>query len=150
MKKTTITIVTGVPGTGKTTIAKKVAKKTKAVYIDVNEIIKRHKLSEGYDKKRKTSIIDTQKLNKRLIAVIKEAKKKKLSLVIDSHLAHYLAKKWVDECLVTKTTLKKLKQRLKKRNYSKGKIQENMMCEIFDLCRIEAEEAGHNVKIINT
>jgi adenylate kinase len=149
-KKTTITIVTGTPGTGKTTEAKKLAQKQRAVYIDVNDVINHNKLKEGYDRKRKSSIIDIKKLNKVLINITKEAKKKGLSLVIDSHLAHYVSPKHVDLCVVTKTSLKKLKQRLKKRGYHKAKIEENLECEIFDVCLEEAKEAGHKVKIINT
>lgn len=150
MKKSIITIVTGTPGTGKTTEAKKLAQKQRAVYIDVNDIIKNNKLKEGYDKKRKAGIIDVKKLSKTLIQIIKEARKKGISLVIDSHLAHYVNSKHVDVCVVTKTSLNKLKARLKKRGYHKAKIQENLECEIFDVCFIEAKEAGHKVKVIET
>lgn len=148
--KTIITIVTGTPGTGKTTVAKRIAEKQRAVYIDVNEVIKHNKLKEGYDKKRKAAIIDIKKLSKVLIQIIKEARKKGISLVIDSHLAHYVTPKHIDLCVVTKTSLKKLKQRLKKRGYHKAKREENIECEIFDVCLIEAQEAGHKVKIITT
>ncbi|MBI5073371.1 AAA family ATPase, partial [Candidatus Woesearchaeota archaeon] len=82
--------------------------------------------------------------------IIKEAKRKQTPLVIDSHVSHYLPKKYVDLCIVTKTNLKKLKKRLQKRNYSKAKIRENMDCEIFDVCLIEAQEAGHRVKVVET
>ena len=150
IKKTTITIVTGTPGTGKTTIAKKIAEKKRAVYIDVNDVINHNKLKEGYDKNRKSAIIDTKKLNKVLIKVIKQAKKKGLSLVIDSHLSHYLPKRWVNLCIVTKTNLKKLKQRMKKRDYHKAKIEENLECEIFDVCFEEAKEMGHKIRVITT
>jgi adenylate kinase len=149
-KSSTITIVTGTPATGKTTIAKRLAKQTSATYIDVNHIITKQKLSEGYDKKRKARIIDTKKLNKHLIKIIKEARTNKESLIIDSHLSHYLPPKHVDVCIVTRTTLTKLKNRLKKRNYGKAKIQENLECEIFDVCYIEAKEAGHKVEVIET
>ena len=149
-KKTTITIVTGTPGTGKTTTAKKIAEKKRAVYIDVNDVINHNKLKEGYDKKRKAAIIDIKKLSKVLIQIIKEARKKGISLIIDSHLAHYVSPKHVDICVVTKTSLKKLQARLKKRRYHKAKIAENLECEIFDVCLTEAQEAGHKVKIITT
>ena len=149
-KKTTIIIVTGTPATGKTAVAMAIAMRTNAVYIDVNNIIKKHKLKEGYDRSRKAAIIDIKKLNKVLINVIKEARKKGFSLVIDSHLSHYLPKKYVDRCMVTKTPLKKLKQRLQKRGYHKAKIQENLECEIFDICLEEAKEMGHKMKVINT
>lgn len=148
--KPKIITVTGTPGTGKTTVAKHLAKSCKATYIDVNRIIKKHNLKEGYDKKRKTAVIDTNKLNNVLIKVIKEAKKTKQSLIIDSHLSHYLPSKYVDLCIVTKTSLKKLKDRLKKRGYHKEKIQENLLCEIFDVCLTEAQEAGHKIKIVTT
>ncbi len=150
LKKSIVTIVTGTPAAGKTTVAMAVAMRTNAVYIDVNNVIKTNKLREGYDKKRKAAIIDTKKLNKILIKIIKEAKKKGISLVIDSHLSHYLPKKWVDLCIVTKTSLKKLKQRLKKRGYHKAKIVENLECEIFDVCLEEAKEAGHKIRVVRT
>lgn len=140
-------IVTGSVGTGKTTYSKNLAKKKGYDYIDVNEIIKKNKLNNSYDKKRKCYIIDIKKLNEILIKIIKSSKQ---SLVIDSHLSHYLPKKYVDLCIVTKCNLKQLKNRLKKRKYSKSKIDENLQVEIFDLCFNEAKELGHKIKIINT
>jgi len=44
--------VSGVPGTGKTTLSKKLAKKLGFHYIDVNKIISKYRLSEGFDRKR--------------------------------------------------------------------------------------------------
>lgn len=142
-----IIIVTGTPGTGKTTFAKKIAKEKNYNYLDVNEIIKKYNLSEGYDKKMKTHLVDTNKLNKVLIKIIKKAKK---GIIIDSHLSHYLPKRYVNLCYVVKCDLKKLKNRLNKRNYSKAKIRENLDAEIFDICLNEAKERGHKIKIITT
>lgn len=139
-------IVTGSVGTGKTTIAKKLAKKYKAKYIDVNKIIKEYKLSEGYDRKRKCKIVDVKKLNKVLINIIKNSKK---DLVIDSHMSHFLPPKYVDLCIVTKCPIKKLKGRLKKRGYSQSKIKENIDAELFDVCLNEAKEIGHKVKVVS-
>ena len=141
-----IIIVTGSVGTGKTTYAKKLAKKLKYKYINVNKIISEKKLSSGYDKKRKCKIVDTAKLNKVLIDMINKDK----NLVIDSHLSHFLPSKYVDECYVTKCDLKELEKRLKKRKYSKDKIRENLDTEIFDVCLIEAKERGHNIEVVYT
>lgn len=140
-------VVTGSPGTGKTKIAKKIAKEKNAKYLDVNKIIKKYKLREEYDKKRKTWIVDVSKLNKVLIDLIKKSKKK---LVIDSHLSHYLPKEHVSLCVVCKCDLKILKKRLEKRGYSKAKIRENIDAEIFDVCLNEAKEFGHKVKVVDT
>ena len=49
-----------------------------------------------------------------------------------------------------RNSLKTLKKRLEKRGYSKEKVRENLDAEIFDTCRIEALEAGHNVEVIYT
>lgn len=145
MKK--IICVTGSVASGKTTIAKKLAKKYKAKYVDVNKLIKENKLYDSYDKKDKSYVVDTKKLNKSLINLIKKSED---SLVLDSHLSHYLPKKYADLCVVVKCPLKKLRKRLEKRKYSKAKIEENIQVEIFDVCLNEAKEKGHKIKIINT
>jgi adenylate kinase len=142
-----VIIVTGSVGTGKTTYAKKLAREKNYEYINVNEIIKKNKLNKEYDQKRKCYVIDTKKLNPILIKLIKSSKR---SLVIDSHLSHYLSPKYVDLCIVTKCDIKELKKRLQKRKYSKEKIKENLQVEIFDTCLNEAKELNHKIKIIDT
>ena len=141
-----IICVTGTPGTGKTTLAKKLAddlKNLKTEYIDGNKIIKKHNLSEGIDKKKDCMIIDEQKFTD---SAIKECKKDSIN-IIDSHLSHHLPKNKVKFCIVCKSELKELKKRLEKREYSEEKIRENMDVEIFDTCLIEAQEKGHETFI---
>ncbi|MDP7180733.1 MAG: adenylate kinase family protein [Candidatus Woesearchaeota archaeon] len=144
--------ISGTPGTGKTTLAKKLSKKLSYPILDVKKFIKSKKLSESYDKKRKTNIIDTSKLNKELIKEINKVKKEHnpKGIIIDSHLSHYLPKKQVTLCIITKCNLKTLNTRLKKRRYSKLKIRENLDAEIFDTCHIEAKEKQHNTIVITT
>ena len=142
-----IIIITGTPGTGKTVLAKKLANLLNFTYIDVNQIIKSNKLKSNYDKKRSTYIINTNKLNRILIDLIKNSNR---SLIIDSHLSHCLPNKLVNLCIVTKCNLKVLVKRLKKRKYNFNKIRENMDSEIFDICLNEAVEDKHNVMIIDT
>jgi len=148
MKKIIVTIiVTGSVGTGKTTIAKKIAKDKNYIYVDVNALIKKNKLYESYDKILKSHIVNIKRLNKFLISLIKNSEK---SLVIDSHLSHYLPSKYVDLCVVTKCDIKELKKRLEKRKYSKEKIRENLDAEILDVCLIESLKNKHKVKVIDT
>ena len=140
-------IVSGCVGTGKTRIAKLISKEKNCKYTNITDLIKKHNLSEGYDKKRRSLIVDTKKLNKFLIDLIKNSKE---TLVIDGHLSHYLDKKYVKLCVITKCDIKLLKKRLEKRGYSKQKIRENLDAEIFDTCRVEALEKVHKVKVIDT
>ena len=143
--------ITGSVGSGKTTLAKKLAKKLKYEYVDVSKLIAKEKLSSGYDYNKKCKIIDVKKLNKSLVRLInnKSASKTK-GIIIASHLSQYLQCKYVDFCLVTKCDLKILEKRLEKRKYSKEKIRENMDCEIFDVCLEEAKDNKHNIMLIDT
>ena len=173
--------VTGTPCTGKTSLAKTLAKKLNFYYIDVNRIIKKYNIAEGYDKKRKTKIVDVNKLNKALIKEIETIKKNSLiqknnfkypkksvniknsiknesiknkkiknGIIIDSHLSHYLPKKYVDLCIVAKCNIKELKRRLERRGYDKNKVRGNLDAEIFDVCLSEAKEMKHKVFTIDT
>jgi len=139
-----IIAVSGSVGTGKTTLSKKLAKKLGYKYVDVSAIIRKHRLSEGYDKVKKCEIVDVKKLNK---VIMKEIKDK---AVIDSHLSHYLPKKYVDLVIITKCNLKALEKRLQKKKYDKKKIKENLEVEIFDVCLNEAKDAGHKVLVVDT
>ncbi len=148
-----IIIVSGTPGTGKTKLAMYLSKKLNFLYFDINNFIIKNKLYEGYDKKRRTRIVDVKKLVKFLVSEIKNFRNKKgviKGVIIDSHLSHYLPKKYIDVCIITKCDIKLLNKRLKKRGYSKNKIQENLQSEIFDICYNEALERKHKVIVVDT
>ena len=148
-----IIIISGTPGTGKTTLSKKLSKVMDFYYLDVNKLISKHKLSEGYDRKRKTKVIDVNKLNKKLILEIKNFKKqnkKYNGIIIDSHLSHYIPRKYVDFCIVTKCDIKELNKRLKNKKFHQSKIKENLEAEIFDICYNEAKQGKHNIIVVDT
>src|SRR3989344_2139205 len=129
-------IISGTPGTGKTTLEKKL--NAKCLYL--GDLIKKQKLAESYDRKDRCYVVDIKKLNKAIIKETnKEKKNKTKTLIIDSHLSHYIPKKYVNLCIITKCDLKKLSKRLKKKKYSKAKVRENLDCEIFDICLNEAK-----------
>ena len=58
----------------------------------------------------------------------KELNSKRKLLIIESHMSHFLPRKYVDYCFVTKCDIKELSTRLGKKGYSKacvnGKIHE--------------------------
>jgi len=143
-----IIAITGSVGTGKTTLAKKLAKLLKAKHIEISKFVKEKKIYSYYDSKRKTYVVNVRKLNNALLKEIKNSKEK--IVIVDGHLSHYLPKKYVKLCIVCKALLKVIKERLEKRKYSKQKIRENLDAEIFDVCLVEAEEKGHKILVIDT
>jgi adenylate kinase len=140
-----IVVVTGTPGTGKTTLSKDIAAICNFRYVDVNKVVTKYKLSEGFDTKRDCKIIHEKKLVKVLTEIIHQANKNKENLVIDSHMSHELLPKLVDKCVITRCNLKTLFKRLKKKKYHDEKINENMQCEIMDVIVSDAHELGHNI-----
>jgi len=142
----TLLIISGTPGTGKTTLAHKLALKLNFTYLKLQPLIKKN--SSGYDYKKDCNIVDLKKLNQEIIKIIKQ---KKQNLIIASHLSHHLPKKYVNLCIITQCSdLKKLKRRLKQRKYSPKKIEENLQCEAFDLCYQKAQELGHQLITLDT
>jgi len=147
MKMKKAIIVSGSVGAGKTTFAKNLAGKLNAKYVSINDVVDKYKISKSYDKKRKSKIVEVDKLNKILVGLINKSRKK---LVIDGHLSHYLPKRYVERCYIVKCELKELEKRLEKRGYSNANVRENLDAEIFDVCLEEAKEMKHKINVIDT
>ncbi|MFO7794396.1 MAG: adenylate kinase family protein [Candidatus Nanohaloarchaea archaeon] len=111
--------ITGMPGTGKTSVAEKLDREV----ISIKEFAKERGLGDEKD----------------LFEVDVEAVKDELpkDCWVEGHLAHKVG---VDYCIVLRTRPDILEERLKKRNYSEEKIEENLEAEKMDLILSEAFE----------
>ncbi|MDP3742487.1 MAG: AAA family ATPase [Candidatus Micrarchaeota archaeon] len=132
-------IITGVPGSGKTTLAKALAKKLNAEYIDLNALAKKHAVLR---KSGKEFEINLQKLQ-RFLVVFLEGKK---HFVLEGHLACEI-KIPCDLVVIFRCNPLVLMKRLKKRGYNKAKIVDNALAEAQDYFPIKVAE-NYRVKYI--
>lgn len=140
-----LVIITGTPGVGKSTFAKKLTKELGFPCLHLHDYYK--EISLEYNRSKQCYDIDLKKFEKLAKEKLKESENR---LIVDSHIAHLLPSKLVDLCIVlTCSDLKKLEKRLKRRKYSQKKIRENLDAEIFQVCLNEAKEKGHKVVVLD-
>ncbi|MBI2232655.1 MAG: adenylate kinase family protein [Candidatus Aenigmarchaeota archaeon] len=123
--------ITGTPGTGKSEVARILAKMLDAKLISISELVGKKKLAYTYDKKRKTKEIAEKDLKK----IISLEAEKGIINILEGHLSHLVE---ADYTFVLRTNPKELEKRLKKRNWSKSKIRENVLAEFIDEIAMEA------------
>lgn len=126
-----ITAISGTPGTGKTSVAKILAKKLDANLISISMLVR--EVKHSWDKSRRTRIVDIKDLQK---AVNKKLIRGKFNIV-EGHLSHLLNS---DIVVVLRCNPKELERRMKKKKWSRKKIGENIEAEILDEIITEAIE----------
>ncbi|MFA5303659.1 MAG: AAA family ATPase [Candidatus Nanoarchaeia archaeon] len=114
-------LITGTPGSGKTSIAKELSKLLELPYFDVKELIKSN--PETIDSVENEELIINNKLKKVL-------KKVPENSIFETHLIEYCPE--ADVIVILRTKPSVLKKRLIKRKYSKQKIIDNLEVEVLD------------------
>ncbi len=132
-----ILVITGVPGTGKTTFSKSLARKIKnSEVIHVSDVIKRYKLSSSRSKDG-SKIVKMKKLQRRLDLLV--GKSSKQVVIVESHLLCDIKLKGA-LAIVLREHLPIIKKRLEQRAYGNDKIKTNLISEATDYCGIRAGE----------
>ncbi len=147
MKK--IVIISGTPGTGKTTIAKILSKALNGKLIDINQKVVENQFYT-LDSERETKIADIQKLEKHLVKLIQEINSE--YIIVEGHYADILPDELVYRAIILRTHPEILRDRLEQKKYSRTKISENLQAEILGVCSSHAYESyeAHKVYEINT
>lgn len=127
--------ISGVAGVGKTTIAKRLAEKINAEYINLLDFAKEKNLIDSYDEVFQTYIIDEEKLIREIINYFKEEK----DYVIDGNFSHLIP---ADLYVVIKTDPNILYSRLLQRGYPYNKIFENIWAMNLEVIEEELENMG--------
>ncbi len=127
-----ILIVSGTPGTGKTTVSQNLLNNLNAKVISLNELAISEKLIINYDVERETSVINEKKLVRYVIKLIERYKKLDLEfLIIESHFSDIVPGQYIDYVIILRCDPDELSIRLKKRGYKNEKIRENVQSEIL-------------------
>ena len=132
-----IICITGVPGVGKSNVAKKLAEQINAILIDIYDFAIKNNLYEEYDEAEQTYMVDENKLFQEIDNYIKNLNNK--YIIIEGNFAHLYHKG--DLYIVIKTDPNILYERLsKERNYSYNKIFTNIWAMNLEVIEDELEE----------
>ncbi|MFX1337104.1 MAG: adenylate kinase family protein [Promethearchaeota archaeon] len=130
-----IIVISGTPGTGKTSVSEMIAQIYDARVVSLNEpkIFKKFKIK--FDIKRETDVIDTNKLLPHVLSLIQNYKSENPNyLIIEGHFSDIIPEDYIDYVIILRCDPYVLKNRLAERGYEYGKIIENIQAEILGNC----------------
>ena len=133
-------LITGTPGTGKSSVAGEISKRKGWPLLGLKETAERHGCI--IRKEGKERIVDIRKLKK---ATLKELKGKK-DAVIEGHLGCEFSLP-VDFVFILRAHPPELRKRMRKRRYPARKMEENLMAEMLDYCS-QVSAKHYNVPIL--
>ncbi|MEM4633847.1 MAG: AAA family ATPase [Candidatus Anstonellaceae archaeon] len=131
-------LITGVPGTGKSTLAAALCKKLEAALLDINKLALALKLYSHTDSFDNSKVVRLRELEEELVGSIK-AEARNRDVVVEGHLGCEM-KLPVSKAIVLRCHPRKLRQRLSLRGYNEGKIHQNALAEALDYCTVMAEK----------
>ena len=135
--------ISGTPKTGKSTVAKALARKLEWKLISLNELAEQKELYLGYDKSRKARIVDIRRLRQEVAKISKSHK----NLILEAHYSHDMP---CDVVVILRTNPKELRRRMARKGWQKRKIEENIEAEIMEIVKSEALESAKRVLEIDT
>ncbi|KAJ1806858.1 factor activating pos9 [Coemansia sp. RSA 2523] len=129
-------LVTGTPGTGKTTTSELIALAAGLEKVTVGELVKERSLHDGYNEE-----FDTYWLNEDKVVDEMEDMLAGGGMCVDFHTCGMFPERWFDLVVVLRADTDKIYDRLEKRGYKQNKVQENIECEIMQVVLEEAQES---------
>lgn len=121
-------VVTGTPGTGKTTVTERL--ETDLDVVHLNDVVREHDLYTEVDEARDSLVVDLE--------AVAEWLGDRDDVLVESHLAHHLD---ADGCVVLRCRPEELEGRLRERGEPDPKAEENAESEALDVVLAEAVDA---------
>jgi len=138
MAKGPVIVITGTPGTGKSTHAQLLVEEAALPlrHINVGEWVKEKELYEEFDQEWESYTVDEDRLLDELEPIITEG-----GVILDWHTCEVFPERWPDLVVVLRCDHSTIWDRLEKRGYSLKKIQENNEAEIMEVVLEEARSS---------
>ena len=134
--------ITGTPGTGKTSISKKLAEHFKCKLLNEKEFALQERIGE-FDTEENELVVPLEKLEEKLNKFIEKTK----NIIIEGHLLCEIKANF-DFLILLKCNPEILESRLEQRGYKAEKIQDNVFCEGIDYCKKHSKRNYSKEKII--
>ena len=111
-------------------------------YININDLAKQQKFLLEYDEANECQILDDNALHDYLDDEYFKKSSRPSGLIIDYHSPGMIPDSdYIDGVFVIRCSNDKLYDRLRQRNYSEKKLEQNIQSEIFQVCLDEARES---------
>ncbi|XP_010941354.1 adenylate kinase isoenzyme 6 homolog [Elaeis guineensis] len=127
-------LVSGTPGTGKTTTCSLLADATRLRQINVGDLVREKGLHDGWDEEFDCHIIHEDLVCDELEDMMEEG-----GNIVDYHGCDFFPECWFDSVVVLQTDNSILHDRLTSRGYMGPKLTNNIECEIFQVLLEEAK-----------
>ncbi|XP_013773338.1 adenylate kinase isoenzyme 6-like [Limulus polyphemus] len=135
-------LITGTPGTGKSTLCSEISEISGFEWLNVGEIAKADHMYDGHNDITQCPVIDEEQMINELEDKIADGGK-----IIDYHGCDFFPQHWFDIVFILRTNSTTLYNRLVARGYRGQKLENNIQCEFFQTL-IDEARGSYNNKIV--
>lgn len=136
-------LITGTPGTGKSTVSQQVCGELGLRHIDVGEFARDRNLLSDHNSDFNFHYMHEDAVLDALEPIMTDG-----GVVLDHHSSDWFPERWIQIVVVLRASTEALYDRLEARGYAKPKLDENMQAEIMQVCRDEAIDSYPKAKVL--
>jgi len=141
-----VILVTGTPCVGKTSVARLLASKLDALYVNLTELALHENLISGKDEERGSVIVNENHMRRKIREIVEKCDKSEV--IVDGHYAvSVVPKELTTHVFVLRRDPVELRKFMEQHGFSGRKLWENLASEILDVCLCAALNVYENGKV---